>query len=44
MFLLMFTLMFTPSVSIEAEEAVEMIMIGSHLLKIVDSRKANKGS
>jgi len=27
------------AVSIEAEEAVEMIMLGSHLLKIVDSRK-----
>lgn len=29
------------AVSIEAEEAVEMIMLGSHLLKIIDSRKTN---
>ncbi len=32
------------SVSIEAEEAVEMIMLGSHLLKIVDSRSGNNDS
>jgi len=32
------------SVSIEAEEAVEMIMLGSHLLKIVDSRSGNNVS
>lgn len=31
-------------VAIEAEEAVEMITLGSHLLKIVDSRKKQKNS